>query len=54
LLAQTNRLKVVLRGRAEPALDRQQDLVGKKPGADPKLDEWHARFGMFFRWPAQY
>jgi hypothetical protein len=37
------------RGRAKPALDWQQDLVGKKPGADPKLDEWHARFGMFFK-----
>jgi hypothetical protein len=24
-------------------------LVGKKPGADPKLDEWYARFGMVFR-----
>jgi hypothetical protein len=24
-------------------------LVGKKPGADPKYDEWHARFGTVFK-----
>jgi hypothetical protein len=24
-------------------------VVGKKPGADPKYDEWHARFGIFLK-----
>jgi hypothetical protein len=24
-------------------------VVGKKPGADPKYDAWHARFGTFFK-----
>ena len=24
-------------------------VVGKKPGADPKYDAWHARFGMFLK-----
>ena len=24
-------------------------LVGKQPGADPKFDQWHAHFGMFFK-----
>jgi hypothetical protein len=24
-------------------------LVGKKPGADPNFDEWHARFGLFLK-----
>jgi len=23
--------------------------VGAKPGANPKYDQWHARFGMFFK-----
>jgi hypothetical protein len=24
-------------------------VIGKKPGADPKFDAWHARFGIFFK-----
>jgi hypothetical protein len=24
-------------------------IVGKKAGDDPKFDEWHARFGVFFK-----
>ncbi len=24
-------------------------VIGKKPGEDPKFDEWHARFGVFFK-----
>lgn len=24
-------------------------VVGKKPGEDPKFDEWHGRFGIFLK-----
>jgi hypothetical protein len=24
-------------------------VVGKKPGEDPKFDEWHTRFGIFLK-----
>jgi hypothetical protein len=24
-------------------------VVGKKPGADPKFDAWHARFGLILK-----
>jgi hypothetical protein len=24
-------------------------VIGKKPGADPKFDQWHARFGTFLK-----
>lgn len=24
-------------------------VVGSKPGANPKYDEWHARFGVFMK-----
>jgi hypothetical protein len=24
-------------------------FVGKKPGEDPKFDEWHAKFGVFLK-----
>ena len=24
-------------------------IVGKKPGVDPKFDEWHTRFGIFLK-----
>ncbi len=24
-------------------------VIGSKPGADPKYDEWHARFGPFLK-----
>jgi hypothetical protein len=27
----------------------RRTFVGKKPGADPKFEAWHARFGIFLK-----